>query len=81
MKPDKILTIAVTAASILFIAGTTIGTLAIPVVLAMYFSWYWLFLYMGYALVILYVAMYCVNYRYESRMDNCNNSRYGGSRR
>lgn len=77
MKPNKILTISVIAASIIFIVGATIGTLAIPVVLAVFYSWYWLFLYAGYALVALYVAMYYLNCKYEAHI------RYecGGKRR
>ena len=34
----------------------------------MFYSWYWLFLYAGYLLVILYVALYCI--RYEEHIYN-----------
>ena len=39
-----------------------IGTLAVPVVLAVNVSMYWLFLYAGYAMVVLYVVLYCIRY-------------------
>lgn len=35
------------------IAIITIGTLIIPVVMAAVYSWYWLFLYIGYLVVAL----------------------------
>lgn len=80
MKPNRILTLAVVAASVIFIIGAAIGTLAIPIVLSMFYSWYWLFLYAGYALAILYVVMYCISYKYEAQIRNCGNN-YGGRRR
>lgn len=80
MKPNRILTIAVVAASVIFIIGAAIGTLAIPIVLSMFYSWYWLFLYAGYALAILYVVMYCFSYKYEAQIRNCGNN-YEGRRR
>ena len=57
MKCEKLIKTAAVVALILFIAGAVIGTLAVPVVLSMFYSWYWLFLYAGYLLVILYVAL------------------------
>ena len=36
----------------------------------MFYSWYWLFLYAGYLLVILYVALYCIRYNYEEHINN-----------
>ena len=60
MKCEKLIKTAAVVALILFIAGAVIGTLAVPVVLSMFYSWYWLFLYAGYLLVILYVALYCI---------------------
>ena len=54
MKCEKLIKTAAVVALILFIAGAVIGTLAVPVVLSMFYSWYWLFLYAGYLLVILY---------------------------
>lgn len=60
MKCEKLIKTAAVVALILFIAGAVIGTLAVPVVLSMFYSWYWLFLYAGYLLVILYVALYCM---------------------
>ena len=44
------------------LAVTVLGVLAIPVVLSVIYSWYWMFLYIGYLVVILYVALYCVRY-------------------
>lgn len=80
MKPNRILTLAVVAASVIFIIGAAIGTLAIPIVLSMFYSWYWLFLYAGYALAILYVVMYYFSYKYEAQIRNSSNN-YGGRRR
>lgn len=80
MKPNRILTLAVVAASVIFVIGAAIGTLAIPIVLSMFYSWYWLFLYAGYALAILYVVMYCISYKYEAQIRSCGNG-YGGRRR
>ena len=45
MKCEKLIKTAAVVALILFIAGAVIGTLAVPVVLSMFYSWYWLFLY------------------------------------
>lgn len=70
MKCEKLIKTAAVVSLILFIAGAVIGTLAIPVVLSMFYSWYWLFLYAGYLLVILYVALYVVRYSYEDRTYN-----------
>lgn len=50
MKCEKLIKTAAVVALILFIAGAVIGTLAVPVVLSMFYSWYWLFLYAGYRL-------------------------------
>lgn len=44
MKCEKLIKTAAVVALILFIAGAVIGTLAVPVVLSMFYSWYWLFL-------------------------------------
>lgn len=72
MKANKILILSVIIASILFIVGATLGTLAIPIVLAVFYSWYWLFLYAGYALICLYVAVYYLSCKYDAHI------RYGG---
>ena len=45
MKCEKLIKTAAVVALILFIAGAVIGTLAVPVVLSMFYSWYWLFRY------------------------------------
>ena len=53
-----LLKLAATIAAILAIAVVTIGVLSIPLVLSIMFSWYWLFLYIGYMLVAIYAAAY-----------------------
>lgn len=40
MKCEKLIKTAAVVALILFIAGAVIGTLAVPVVLSMFYSWY-----------------------------------------
>lgn len=55
---SKMLNLAITIVAILAIAVIVIGTLAIPVVLSVIFSWYWMFLYIGYLLVVLFIALY-----------------------
>lgn len=62
MNIKKIMKTACIIAAVAFVAGAVIGTLAIPVVLAINVSTYWLFLYVGYALMILYVVLYCIRY-------------------
>lgn len=54
----NLLRLSVVVATIVAIAVITIGVLATPVVMAVMFSYYWLFLYVGYMLVVLYVAIY-----------------------
>lgn len=58
---EKLLRLAVVIAIIVAVAVITLGTLAIPVVMSLIFSWYWLFLYAGYLLVALFIALYMVN--------------------
>ena len=58
---EKLLRLAVVIAIIVAVAVITLGTLAIPVVMSLIFSWYWLFLYAGYLLVALFIALYAVN--------------------
>ena len=70
MKCEKLIKTSAAVALILFIAGAVIGTLAVPVVLSMFYSWYWLFLYAGYLLIILYMVLYCVRYSYEENANN-----------
>lgn len=55
---SKILDLAIAIIAILSIAVIVIGTLAIPVVLSVIFSWYWMFLYIGYLLAVLFIALY-----------------------
>ena len=62
MSIKKIMKTACIIAAVAFVAGAVIGTLAIPVVLAINVSTYWLFLYAGYTLIILYVVLYCIRY-------------------
>ena len=62
MKNNKIFRLALIIAALTFVCGSVLGTLLIPVILALNCSFYWLFLYGGYALVVLYVVLYCVRY-------------------
>lgn len=63
MKFDyvKILRTAITIIVILSISVIAIGTLAIPIVLSVIFSWYWLFLYIGYLFAVFFIALYAVS--------------------
>lgn len=54
----NLLRLSVVVATIVAIAVITIGVLATPVVMAVKFSYYWLFLYVGYLLVALFIAAY-----------------------
>lgn len=54
----NLLRLSVVIATIVAIAVITIGVLATPVVMAVMFSYYWLFLYVGYLLVALFIAAY-----------------------
>lgn len=54
----NLLRLSVVVATIVAIAVITIGVLATPVVMAVMFSYYWLFLYVGYLLVALFIAAY-----------------------
>lgn len=58
---EKLLRLAVVIAIIVAVAVITLGTLAIPVVMSVIFSWYWLFLYAGYLLVALFIALFATN--------------------
>lgn len=62
MKTNHInlLKLTLIIAAMVAIAVTVIGILATPVVLAIHFSWYWLFLYLGYLLVALYIVV-CID--------------------
>ena len=55
---SALLRLAVVVAAITAIAVITIGVLAVPVVMSIKFSWYWLFLYVGYLLVAFYIVVY-----------------------
>lgn len=57
-----VLYMAVLIAAVLTIAVTVLGVLAIPIIMSLMYSWYWMFLYVGYLLVILYVALYFIRY-------------------
>ena len=63
MKTDysKTLRIAIVIALIFAIIVIVTGTLAIPVVMSLKFSWYWMFLYAGYLLIALFIALYVTN--------------------
>ena len=54
----NLLRLSVVVATIVAIAVITIGVLATPVVMAVMFSYYWLFLYVGYLLAALFIAAY-----------------------
>ena len=56
----NLLKLTLIIAAMVAIAVTVIGILATPVVLAIHFSWYWLFLYLGYLLVALYIGV-CID--------------------
>lgn len=56
----NLLKLTLIIAAMVAIAVTVIGILATPVVLAIHFSWYWLFLYLGYLLVALYIVV-CID--------------------
>lgn len=56
----NLLKLTLIIAAMVAIAVTVIGVLATPVVLAIHFSWYWLFLYLGYLLVALYIVV-CID--------------------
>lgn len=55
---SALLRLAVVVAAITAIVVITIGVLAVPVVMSIKFSWYWLFLYVGYLLVAFYIVVY-----------------------
>ena len=59
-KYINLLKLTLIIAAMVAIAVTVIGILATPVVLAIHFSWYWLFLYLGYLLVALYIVV-CID--------------------
>ena len=52
-NPLALLRATLIYAAMAAIAIITIGTLVIPVVMAAVYSWYWLFLYIGYLVVAL----------------------------
>ena len=49
-------------AALVFVGGSVLGTLMIPAILAVMYSYYWLFIYGAYFLAILYVALYFARY-------------------
>ena len=54
----NLLRLSIVVAVIVSIAAITIGVLATPVIMAIKFSYYWLFLYAGYLLATLFIAEY-----------------------
>ena len=62
MRLNRKFKLAFVIAALAFVCGSVLGTLLIPVILALNCSFYWLFLYAGYALITLYVVLYCVKY-------------------
>ena len=75
MKRNNIFCMALLIAIIASVAVILIGTLAIPVILSLMYSWYWIFLYAGYLIMVLYVALYCARYW------NSDNNKSGGAHR
>lgn len=55
---SNLLKLSIVVSTIVAIAVITVGVLATPVIMAIKFSWYWLFLYVGYLLAILFIAAY-----------------------
>lgn len=53
---------ALIIAAMVFVGGSVLGTLLIPAILAVRYSYYWLFIYGAYFLAILYVALYFARY-------------------
>ena len=45
-------------AAMVAIAVITLGTLLIPIIMAVVESWYWLFLYLGYLVVALVIGVF-----------------------
>lgn len=62
MKLNKKIRLTLTVAALVFVGGSVLGTLLIPAILAVNCSYYWLFLYGVYFLVILYAALYLARY-------------------
>ena len=57
-NPFALLRATLIYAAMAAIAIITIGTLVIPVVMAAVYSWYWLFLYIGYLVVALIAGVF-----------------------
>lgn len=55
---SNLLKLSIVVSTIVAISVITVGVLATPVIMAIKFSWYWLFLYVGYLLAILFIAAY-----------------------
>ena len=53
---------ALIIAAMVFVGCSVLGTLLIPAILAVMYSYYWLFIYGAYFLAILYVALYFARY-------------------
>lgn len=57
MKIKNILKAAILVIATLFIIILATGALASPIILSFNYSWYWLFLYVGYLALAIYVAV------------------------
>lgn len=58
-----VLNLVVLVTAILTIVVTTLGVLATPVIMSyMYNTWYWMFLYLGYLVLIVAVYLLCIRY-------------------
>lgn len=62
MMNKKKIKLILTIAALVFVGGSVLGTLLIPAILAVMYSYYWLFIYGAYFLAILYVALYFARY-------------------
>lgn len=66
-KYEKFLLLAIVIAVIVAISVITLGVLTTPIILAFMYSWYWLFLYVGYLLAILSIALYIITTQRRGR--------------
>lgn len=62
-----VLNLVILIAAILTIVVTILGVLITPVIMSITYSWYWMFLYIGYLVAILYVALCFFQYDTEHK--------------
>lgn len=70
MKFDNVISWAAVIILIATVVAVISGTLAIPVVLALNYSLYWLFLYAGYAFVAICCVLYYARFYAKSVIDH-----------